>query len=199
MSCGRDGIGGHFTEHCRESCVRNNEAREKTGFIPGRSSEAHYGWDLQQVIVMMDVEHEHEGTQAGGRGTSWEIVWERPLRTDLVWSSKDKEDTIFQKVRQEGGPSWFTGIRRQVERHKRNRSTHMVLKILVVQEKLNRNTAVELPIAELDWVIQNICCLLPLGELITHSQLLASSLLLLLAFGQLNGNRVIWFIFKNKI
>lgn len=77
--------------------------------------------------------------------------------------------------------------------------THLVLKILVVQEKLNRNTAVELPIAELDWIIQNICCLLPLGKLITHSQLLALSFVQLLAFGQLNENRMIWSIFKNKV
>lgn len=104
------------------------EAGEKTGLISGRSSGVHYVWDLQQVIVMMDV------WVCGARPWRASGWWQRGQLANclretigawLVRSNKDKEvntyRTVFQKVGQEGGPSWFTGIRRQVRIHKRNR------------------------------------------------------------------------------
>lgn len=123
-----EGYGRPFHRVLQWVRVRNNEAGEKTGLISGRSSGVHYGWYLQQVIVMMDV------WVCGARPWRASGWWQRGQLANclretigawLVQSNKDKEvntyRTIFQKVGQEGGPSWFTGIRRQVRVHKRNR------------------------------------------------------------------------------
>lgn len=72
------------------------------------------------------------------------------------------------------------GLEDRLEDRKERNDSH-VLEIPVVQEKSNRNTAVELPIADGDWILQNICSLLPLGGLIIHYQLLASNFVLRLA------------------